>query len=128
MTFAIGDTYDPPVDRDQHTAPVETDGAKLMDATRARRKEDRVRQIWYAHWRQLRFARFMGVVKGEPVAIAGWPTAGDYLICPPHGQSPIERGSCQFCGVEWNEARVAEAKPARQACPGSSGTPGYVAL
>lgn len=53
-----------------------------MDATRARRTEDRVRQIWYAHWRQLRFARFMGVVKRGPVAIAGWPTAGDYLICP----------------------------------------------
>ena len=31
-----------------------------MDATRARRTRDRVRQAWYARWRQLRFARHLG--------------------------------------------------------------------
>jgi hypothetical protein len=31
-----------------------------MDATRARRTRDRARQKWYARYRQLRFARFLG--------------------------------------------------------------------
>ena len=58
-----------------------------MDATRARRTGDRVRKVWYAHWRQLRFARFMGVVK----------RAGDYLNCPLY-EFPIKHGSCRICG------------------------------
>gem|GEM_PF-3149819 len=33
-----------------------------MDATRVRRTRSMARWIWYAHWRQLRFARFMGVI------------------------------------------------------------------
>jgi hypothetical protein len=33
-----------------------------MDATRPRRTRCMARRVWYAHWRQLRFARFMGVI------------------------------------------------------------------
>jgi hypothetical protein len=35
-----------------------------MDATRARRTRDRARQKWYACYRQLRFARFLGFPTG----------------------------------------------------------------
>jgi hypothetical protein len=35
-----------------------------MDATRARRTRDRARQKWYARYRQLRFARFLGFPSG----------------------------------------------------------------
>jgi hypothetical protein len=35
-----------------------------MDATRARRTRDRARQNWYARYRQLRFARFLGFPTG----------------------------------------------------------------
>jgi hypothetical protein len=31
-----------------------------MDATRKRRRKDSTRQVWYAHCRQRRFARFLG--------------------------------------------------------------------
>ncbi|MEO6808177.1 MAG: hypothetical protein ABI353_03580 [Isosphaeraceae bacterium] len=31
-----------------------------MDATRTRRTRDRTRQLWYARYRQQRFARFLG--------------------------------------------------------------------
>jgi hypothetical protein len=37
-----------------------------MDATRARRTKDRVRQYWYAQHRQRRFARFLGFVAKGP--------------------------------------------------------------
>jgi hypothetical protein len=37
-----------------------------MDATRARRTRDRVRQVWYARWRQQRFARFLGFIDQVP--------------------------------------------------------------
>jgi len=33
-----------------------------MDATRVRRTKSMARRTWYAHWRQLRFARYMGVI------------------------------------------------------------------
>lgn len=31
-----------------------------MDATRARRLRDSSRQRWYAQWRSIRFARYLG--------------------------------------------------------------------
>jgi hypothetical protein len=49
-----------------------------MDATRPRRTRDRARQKWYARYRQLRFARFLGFSLGDPAASpAGF--AGSWL-------------------------------------------------
>jgi hypothetical protein len=39
-----------------------------MDATRARRTRDRIRQQWYARHRQRRFARFLGFAPDAPSA------------------------------------------------------------
>jgi hypothetical protein len=43
-----------------------------MDATRTRRTRDRARQGWYACYRQLRFARYLGFADGldTPVSAA----------------------------------------------------------
>ena len=38
-----------------------------MDATRKRRRKDSARQVWYAHCRQRRFARFLDFGGGEPI-------------------------------------------------------------
>ncbi|WP_165226719.1 hypothetical protein [Aquisphaera insulae] len=36
-----------------------------MDARRSRRTRDRARQSWYAYYRQVRFARFLGFPTGD---------------------------------------------------------------
>ena len=40
-----------------------------MDATRARRTRDRARQGWYAGYRQVRFARYLGFAGGLEVSL-----------------------------------------------------------
>ena len=46
---------------------------QAMDARRNRRTKDRARKIWYALYRQLRFARWMGFANGDPAtALAMW--------------------------------------------------------
>ena len=51
-----------------------------MDATRARRTQDRVRQLWYARYRQRRFARFLGFVNEGPAGRS--PSARPILLEP----------------------------------------------
>ena len=36
-----------------------------MDARRSRRTKDRARKAWYAYYRQIRFARWLGFAKVE---------------------------------------------------------------
>ncbi|MFO0890530.1 MAG: hypothetical protein U0790_15480 [Isosphaeraceae bacterium] len=36
-----------------------------MDAQRSRRTRDRARKSWYAHYRQVRFARWFGFIGAE---------------------------------------------------------------
>jgi len=36
-----------------------------MDARRSRRTKDRARKAWYAYYRQVRFARWLGFVRVE---------------------------------------------------------------
>ncbi len=67
-----------------------------MDATRVRRTKSMARRTWYAHWRQLRFARFMGVINGfsacpivavnsgrynRGFSAAGCPKTSELLLC-----------------------------------------------
>ena len=47
-----------------------------MDATRARRTKDRVRQEWYARERRRRFARFLGFPEPPAASRSARPTAG----------------------------------------------------
>lgn len=49
-----------------------------MDATRARRTRDRTRQVWYAHHRQQRFARFLGFAQGVNSKRTGGPARGGF--------------------------------------------------
>jgi len=44
-------------------------GGRTMDSTRARRIRDRARRAWYAGWRQYRFARHHGFLRGYPVYV-----------------------------------------------------------
>ena len=70
-----------------------------MDATRPRRIRDNARQVWYAHWRSVRFARRMGfptapasVLKSDAwlLRFAGW--------LPQHGsaRSFVAEGTVDF--------------------------------
>ena len=43
--------------------PSHNQGATLMDACRSRRTKDQSRKAWYAYYRQVRFARWLGFVK-----------------------------------------------------------------
>ena len=43
-----------------------------MDGSRKRRTKDRARKAWYAHHRQVRFARWLGSPRPE-IGIAGSP-------------------------------------------------------
>ena len=53
--------HDAPVDR-----PATHDhGARVMDLHRSRRTRDQARKVWYAYYRQVRFARWLGFVKLE---------------------------------------------------------------
>ncbi len=36
-----------------------------MDSHRVRRTKDKARRAWYAYYRQVRFSRWLGFVKGE---------------------------------------------------------------
>jgi hypothetical protein len=38
-------------------------GATIVDARRSRRTKDQTRKAWYAYYRQVRFARWLGFVK-----------------------------------------------------------------
>jgi len=44
-----------------------------MDSRRTRRTKDRARKAWYALYRQVRFARWLGFGSGDPAtALAMW--------------------------------------------------------
>jgi hypothetical protein len=44
-----------------------------MDGRRSRRTKDPARRLWYACYRQVRFARWLGFADGSPArAIAMW--------------------------------------------------------
>ena len=47
-----------------------------MDATRARRTKDQARKAWYAYYRQVRFARWLGFVKVDVDLIRAYRTLG----------------------------------------------------
>ena len=45
----------------------------IMDGRRSRRTKDPARRLWYACYRQVRFARWLGFADGSPArAIARW--------------------------------------------------------
>ena len=46
-----------------------------MDARRSRRTKDRARKAWYAYYRQVRFARWLGFVKVEDDLIQAYRNA-----------------------------------------------------
>ena len=49
------------------------DGAEkpAMDGSRKRRMKDQARKVWYAHHRQVRFARWLGFlrIEGDPISV-----------------------------------------------------------
>jgi hypothetical protein len=53
--------HDAPVDR-----PATHDhGARVMDLHRSRRTRDQARKVWYAYYRQVRFARWFGFIEED---------------------------------------------------------------
>jgi hypothetical protein len=46
-----------------------------MDARRSRRTKDQARKAWYAYYRQVRFARWLGFVKVEDDLIRAYRNA-----------------------------------------------------
>jgi hypothetical protein len=48
----------------------------MMEAHRTRRTRDRVRQSWYAYYRQVRFARWLGSIAPVDHLIRGFRVAG----------------------------------------------------
>jgi hypothetical protein len=44
-------------------------GATIVDARRSRRTKDQTRKAWYAYYRQVRFARWLGFLRsdGDPI-------------------------------------------------------------
>ena len=46
-----------------------------MDARRSRRTKDQARKTWYAYYRQVRFARWLGFVKVEDDLIRAYRNA-----------------------------------------------------
>ncbi len=58
-----------------------------MDSHRRRRTRDRARKAWYAHYRQVRFARWFGFI----------PEVTDldhHCLNPPTGTRPEPAASC----------------------------------
>jgi hypothetical protein len=51
-------------------------GATIVDARRSRRTKDQTRKAWYAYYRQVRFARWLGFVKGDADPIKGYRGEG----------------------------------------------------
>ena len=47
-----------------------------MDARRSRRTRDQVRRAWYAYYRQVRFARWLGFLKGNADPIRAYRGEG----------------------------------------------------
>src|SRR4051794_30216923 len=68
-------------------------GARVVEAHRSRRTRDRARKVWYAHCRQVRFARWFGFI-GENADLDRFPldppstarpeTTEPYLFSGPH--------------------------------------------
>ncbi|QEH34881.1 hypothetical protein OJF2_34260 [Aquisphaera giovannonii] len=55
-----------------------------MDARRSRRTRDRARKSWYAYYRQVRFARWLGFATGDGDLGRAFRSAG--LPCPAGGK------------------------------------------
>jgi hypothetical protein len=51
-------------------------GATIVDARRSRRTKDQTRKAWYAYYRQVRFARWLGFVKGDGDLIRAYRGGG----------------------------------------------------
>jgi hypothetical protein len=51
-------------------------GAIIVDARRSRRTKDQTRKAWYAYYRQVRFARWLGFVKGDGDPIRAYRGVG----------------------------------------------------
>jgi hypothetical protein len=58
-----------------------------MDGSRKRRIKDAVRKVWYAHQRQLRFARLLGFSRVEGKAQA-------QCVVDPNAQAPSLESGC----------------------------------
>jgi len=54
-----------------------------MDSRRGRRTKDKARKAWYAHYRQLRFARWLGFVKVEGDLIPSVPSRSNPQLSRP---------------------------------------------
>ena len=75
-----------------------------MDGCRIRRTKDRARKLWYALYRQVRFARWLGFANGDPQ----WPwpygrtaTSGDPpLFYPDHLPQRRCLGETLYEGVQ----------------------------
>ena len=48
----------------------------IMDARRSRRTKDRARKAWYAYYRQVRFARWLGFVQADNDLIRAFKKSG----------------------------------------------------
>jgi hypothetical protein len=47
-----------------------------VDGRRSRRTKDQTRKAWYAYYRQVRFARWLGFVKGDADPIRAYRGVG----------------------------------------------------
>jgi hypothetical protein len=47
-----------------------------MESHRSRRTRDQARKAWYAYYRQVRFARWLGFVKGDADPIRAYRRVG----------------------------------------------------
>jgi hypothetical protein len=48
----------------------------IVDASRTRRTKDQTRKAWYAYYRQVRFARWLGFVKVDGDLISAYRSVG----------------------------------------------------
>jgi hypothetical protein len=51
-------------------------GGTIVDARRSRRTKDQARKAWYAYYRQVRFARWLGFVKVDGDMIRAYRSVG----------------------------------------------------
>jgi hypothetical protein len=70
---------------------------RAMESHRSRRTRDQARKAWYAYYRQVRFARWFGVIEDANVdrVFQGQPSiAGPELAVPSPFSDPHINASC----------------------------------
>src|SRR5271157_2065088 len=76
-------------DASLHPPAIHDHGGTVMDFHRSRRTRDQARKAWYAYYRQVRFARWFGLIEGDANLDRGF-------LDPPSTARPEFAEPCQF--------------------------------